>query len=233
MSTRSIKELLYDSEAALRLVDTALAELRQNPTAEPGVGEAPGCTAAAPQEGALAALPDMLRRVSCELSGALTSLRQSRGALERAAVERLKHTNDKLREVSSATEVAATDILDAIDRSLALVDAMDECATAEVDRSAELRTKLREELFGVMGCLQFQDIATQQLNYASSVLVDMECRLLQIARILDPNSIQEEPAAVENGTSPPAAAFDPAATNADANQRQALADQIFTSAGQR
>ena len=231
MSTRRANELLYDSEAVLRLVDTALAELRK--ASGGSASEAPHAERALAGEQAVGAdaseaLPQILVRVSSEITGVLAGLRQSRDVLERAAVEKLQHTGQKLREVNSVTEVAATDIMDAIDRSLSLVDELDAQEADSSDQSAELRAKLREELFGVMGSLQFQDITTQQLNYASSMLVDMERRLLQIARLLDPAALAMGMPPAEDPMQLPAAAFDPGATTGDTESRQALADQIFT-----
>jgi len=217
MATRVAKELLYDSEASLRLVDTALAELRtQNGPDDAGADVNAG----------LAGLPALLLRAYTEINGALQTLRQSRTALEHTAVEKLHLTSAKLKEVSSATELAATDILDGLDRAIAMVDEL-ESAEAEGDtgRSGEVRQTMRDELFGLMGHLQFQDITTQQLNYASSILTEMENRLMQIARIFDPSLFGLE---VPNTASDqPAVAFDPAATTHDAETRQALVDQIF------
>jgi hypothetical protein len=82
---------------------------------------------------------------------------------------------------------------------------------------------MREEIFGMMGCLQFQDITTQQLAYASSVLTDMERRLLQIAKLFDPASVMLQAVV----TSPDPRTFDPRATTKNADQRQAVADEIF------
>ena len=52
----------------------------------------------------------------------VSSLRESRGLLEKQAMERLSSTHQRLAEVSSATEMAATGMLDGLDRSLVLVD---------------------------------------------------------------------------------------------------------------
>ena len=37
--------------------------------------------------------------------------------------------------------------------------------------------------------MQFQDITTRQLSYASSVLTDMENRLAELASVLDPTAV--------------------------------------------
>jgi hypothetical protein len=82
---------------------------------------------------------------------------------------------------------------------------------------------MRDEIFGMMGALQFQDITTQQLAYAASVLSDMEARLLQIAKLFDPAAAMVGAAV----TRPDPRTFDPSATTQRADERQALADQIF------
>jgi hypothetical protein len=75
-----------------------------------------------------------------------------------------------------------------------------------------------------MGHMQFQDITSQQLSYASSVIADMEARLAQIARVFDPTS---------SGVSAPvtiAAApdsYDPEASPLNRAERQAVADEII------
>jgi chemotaxis regulatin CheY-phosphate phosphatase CheZ len=234
-------ELLYDTEAALRLVDSELDELRGAPVAPaaaaPGRAATPvaGESAAAHHlrellaqpEGSpvgLASLPFILERANQEIQAVLANLRDSREALETATVEKLQQTSEKLKEVTSATEVAATDILDALDRAQNLVDDLDAADAAEdKEKGQSVRDLLREEIFGMMGALQFQDITTQQLAYASTVLTDMENRLLQIAKLFDPAAVMVR-AAID---SPDPQTFDKNATTKHAQQRQSLADEIF------
>lgn len=221
-------ELLLDSEASLRLVDRALTDLR---VAEPSAGAASWteCTCGAQKEVALMDLPNMLLRAYTEINSVLQNLRRSRDVLQQTTLERIHHTNDKLREVTSATEIAATDMLDGLDRALAMIDDLDtfDGEAPSKGTAGEVRTNLRNELFGLMNCLQFQDITTQQLNYASSVLVEMEGRLAEIARIFDPDRLGLRDAMIDFAESEDVA-FDPAATTSDAGERQALVDAIFT-----
>jgi chemotaxis regulatin CheY-phosphate phosphatase CheZ len=171
-------------------------------------------------------LPDVLLRACSEINSVLANLRRSRDMLEQSTVEKLQQTNSKLQEVTSATEMAATDMLDGLDRALGMVDELDAGSESDPERAAEVRGDLRNELFSLMNCLQFQDITTQQINYASSVLVDMEHRLADLAKLFDPKCFGIEETGLQ--LSPrSAAAFDPAATTSDAGQRQALADAIF------
>jgi hypothetical protein len=128
MTARPASELLYDSEAALRLVDSAIEEIRE---------------------------PDS----------------------RRATADRLRQTQATIREVTSAIEVAAAGIMAGLERSLALVEGTD--ARPESER----RGALRDELLAMIGRLQFQDITTQQLHCASSVLTELEHRLADPARV--------------------------------------------------
>ena len=227
MATRMPEHLLYDSETTLRLVDNVIDELQvmedQVTRSEDRVRVLAQSVDTA--HAGITDLPAILLRAYGEIQNVLDSLRQSRNVLERTTVEKIHHMHDKLREVTSATEVAATDILDGLDRALLLVDRLEGEEAPEGDR-AEAIGDLRNELFSVMGCLQFQDITSQQLSYASSVLGDMESRLAQLAAIFDPAKFGMQPVEPRLETNGPVA-FDPAATTRDAETRQALVDEIF------
>lgn len=233
--------LLYDTHAALRLVDHELSAFApaapSDPAADASTRPMPGLEHPAAthlralllqphgEPVGLAALPFILERANQEIQAVLANLRDSRTALETATVEKIQHTSEKLREVTSATEVAATDILDALDRAQGMIDDLDAADAADDKPAAQqTRDRLREEIFGMMGCLQFQDITTQQLAYAASVLTDMETRLLQIAKLFDPATVMVRAAS----DAPDPRTFDPRATTRDAEVRQALADAIFT-----
>ncbi|MEP6619838.1 MAG: hypothetical protein ABJE47_10995 [bacterium] len=222
MTARSASELLFDSEASLRLVDNAIGEFKPDPV--------DGDEAEQVKFGdleSLTKLPQTLFRAYNEIRSILERLRVSRSILEQSAMDKLAHMHDKLKEVSSATELAATDILDGLDRSVAMVDELDTIAETPDDaaRGTEIRGRMREELFGLMVHLQFQDITTQQLAYASSVIMDMEQRLAQLASIFDPSTMKVDEAYTQ---APTTVAFDPEASNSDASDRQALADSLFT-----
>ncbi|HEU4630504.1 MAG TPA: hypothetical protein VFS08_12215 [Gemmatimonadaceae bacterium] len=234
MTTNRALELLYDSEATLRLVDHELNELRELTGADDAVGaaeQAAGPQALDPMDGpiALAMIPSVLERANAEIVNVLGSLRQCRSALESATSEKLQITHAKIREVTSATELAATDILDGLDRAQSIIDEMDAEAAKDGEgspRGRELRDRLRDEIFSVTGCLQFQDITTQQLAYAGSVLVEMEERLSEIARLFDPRRYGAPELPVPSAP-PVQPTFSPDAAYRDATARQAMADQLF------
>lgn len=216
MSTRAAEELYYDSEATLRLVDNVLDELQVMD--EVGQRDEHGRFSQRMVRETVAAgeLPEIIVRAYGEVQALLDSLRRSRDVLERTSAEKAHHMGERLRAVDAAAEVAATDILDGVDRALAVVDRLDD-APDDATRT-ELRGALREELFEVMGCLQFQDITSQQLNYASSVLFDMESRLGALAETFDPSIF---------GLARPATPRPTAARTGDCGCDQALVDEIF------
>jgi chemotaxis regulatin CheY-phosphate phosphatase CheZ len=224
MAGKVPSDLLYDSEAALRLIDTALDELRGESfgaSETRGQVRAPG--ARSDRIVGLGSVTRVLTHAYADVMSALGSLRETRSILEHVAADRLKSTNDKLLEVSSATEVAATDILDGVERAIAMVDAL----AQSTDHDAATIAALREELFRVMGCMQFQDITCQQLAHASSVLSDMERRLVDIARLFDPSAFGELvlDASVGAGGSG-GVHFDSHASTKNAETRQAVADEV-------
>lgn len=231
MSPKQPSELLYDSEATLRLVDSAIQDMGELGGEEPSPPTLEQRLHAAINPGAslgLIGLSDMLARGYAEILGVLDSLRQSRHLLERAAVEKIQSTHDKLREVSNATETAATDILNGLDRANCMVDDLDAYAGEHGepdDRASAIRNLLRDELFALMGHMQFQDITSQQLNYASAVLTEMEARLANIARVFDPASFASAQEQMAGGDGGPVT-FDPNASTQNRAERQAVADLI-------
>lgn len=220
MTTTRTQAVLYESEAALRLVDHELSNLHEGHS-----------TPLAGTDG-LGDIALLLDRANTQVISVLTRLREGRAAIEQTAVGKVRMTQDKLREVTTATEDAAINIMDACDRATGLVDELDTIDTdASPDRakSATLRGSLRDELFLMMGALQFQDITAQQLAHASAVLDDMEQRMIEVARLFDPAMALEIPATNDVGQNDAKAlAYDGNATTRNADSRQALADEIFT-----
>jgi chemotaxis regulatin CheY-phosphate phosphatase CheZ len=160
----------------------------------------------------------------------LASIRSGREHIRAATAERLAHSNEKLDEVSSATGKAALDIMDALDRAIAKVDELEtDDVLADADRGTAIRGDLRDELFAVMGHMQFQDITSQQIMHVQSLLAEMETRLGDIANLFDHQAGDAAPPpsyTVANRTRKDAHSFDPHATLADAETRQALADAL-------
>jgi hypothetical protein len=172
-------ERLYDFEATLRLVDNALDEL-QVLGGEIGGGERHELSLV--DDGMDAEVSDLTPlRAFREVQEGLNSLRHSRAVLERTSEE--KHP---LREnETSDPGVSATDALSGLDRALLLVDRFEAAQAGPTDQ-ARLFESIREEIRVAMTCLQVHDVTEQQLSYASSILLDMDGRLSQLANMLDP-----------------------------------------------
>lgn len=224
-------EILSDSEATLRQVEDVLAGLAPRPETAAERHERVDRVVST-LEARRAGLKDLvwvLVNTYAEITSVIDSLRRSRGLLEQAAMERLKSTHERLAEVTSATELAATGMLDGLDRALALLDRME----AGGDADAGVRDALREELHALYNLLQFQDITAQQLGYANAVLLDIEGRMVELAKVFDFRWLgldgQEAPAPAQEPSGFPEqhVTCDPAASHFDAESRQALADEIF------
>lgn len=216
MTSPRAHEVLYESEATLRLVDQEIAGLHDVRDSSP----VPTIS--------LSDLPNILEQANAQILNVLAKLRESRAALQTTALERLQTTHEKIREVTSATEDAAINIMDACDRATQMVDeldAIDQADAPDREKAGGIRSNLRDELFLMMGALQFQDITSQQLAHASSVLVDMEQRLLDVARLFDHNV--DATHLLQHKDVPDEKTYDPNATTRNAEGRQALADEIF------
>ena len=171
MSTHIDAERLYDFEATLRLVDSALDEL-QVLGLEPGVDGLDGLSAY-DDDDSEAEVSDLTPlRVYREVQEGLHSLRHGRSILERTSEDR-----------GDSSTVAATDALTGLDRALLL---MERCERDGVGDRAALFAGVREEIRSAMTSLRGQDVTEQRLSYAASILLDMDGRLAQLADMLDP-----------------------------------------------
>jgi len=200
MPTSRIAEVLYDSETVLRLVDSELEELRDDPA----------------DGHPLAVLLTLMQRANQETASVLRMLSHGRDALGDIPLREIRESVDKLTEVSTATEAAAHRIMDGIDRAQGMLDALDRLAEAMV------RARLREELFQIIGALQFQDITSQQLGHAAQMLGDVSRRVHATTSLLGGSCAEAESVAAE--ASP---IFAESASIKDVGERQAAADALF------
>jgi chemotaxis regulatin CheY-phosphate phosphatase CheZ len=224
MPNERATDLMYDTAAALRLLDAELGELAPRTTS----AEAPA-SAVAHSSAAQRTLPEVLARTLQQVQAMLVSIRSGREQIRSATTERLAHTNQKLDEVSSTTGKAALDIMDALERAMLQVNALEtDAVRLDASKGVAIRAALREELFDVMGHMQFQDITSQQIMHVQTLLAEMEARLTDIASLFDlPMASLAAPGSSSAGLPPRSArAFDPDATLDNAGSRQALADAL-------
>ena len=221
------KELLHDSEVTLRLVDDLVTEISEQTDDEVIRADAMRLLERLNRRRTQTREVEALFvRMYAELQRILYSVRKSRGLLEEAALHHLESTNAKLKEVNSATEFAATNMLDGVDRALSLVNRIE-----DEPGDAAAFDSLRDELHSLVVALQFQDITSQQIEHASAIIVDLETQLRRVTEIFarvvlsDDEDHDHGPAPTlgmnGNGT------YDPAASVNDATSRQAVADDIF------
>ena len=231
MANERATELMYDTASTLRLLDAELGELAPRKPAEVPPATAAAAAAISATDRVLPLLPALFVRAMGEVHAMLDSIRTGREHIRAATTERLAHTNEKLDEVSSATANAAIDIMDALDRAIAKVDELEAPeVVSDADRGTAIRSELRDELFAVMGHMQFQDITSQQIMHVQSLLAEMEGRLTEIANLFDHQAgdgtqVAPEPVLAPK-TQKDAHSFDPNATLKEAETRQALADSL-------
>jgi hypothetical protein len=178
MPLRPAEELLYESEATLRLLDRVLDELQVREPEPARVGRrSPGMCLAQLDPAAPAAL---LERTQREILEALGAIERSR-----AFADPVRSRPPADGERSGSESPAAADLLEGFDRTLAMIDRIETAEPEQVDLETAF-AELRDELFAMMSTLQFQDVTARQLGHASGVLVDTESRLRRLARMLDP-----------------------------------------------
>jgi len=212
---RPADELLYDSEASLRLVDHAIEEL--NDAGADLDQETRGFLEhVVAQPGGLNELSRTLLRAYAETIGVVQRIRQSCGMLDNEGLDRLEQMRGRLHEISTATETATTDILDTVTRAIAIVERFD--GAAEADRN-KLVTSLKEELNGVSQHLQFQDITAQQLGHLANLIADMRHRITHVVTMFAQPEVGPVTAAP--------GVYDPNASTSGSAEGQAVADEIF------
>jgi chemotaxis regulatin CheY-phosphate phosphatase CheZ len=155
-----------------------------------------------------------------EVHEALLAIRRSRESLRNFQVEGLRDTHAKLSEVSSTTETAATELLNGLDRTLALIDALE----ARSDPAGY--EALRAEVNKLYGHLQFQDIIAQQLAGVGALLGLVEEHMTHVAAMLD-DSNGDAPSLPGSSVH---AAYNPDASMEHVSERQAAIDAAFLAA---
>jgi chemotaxis regulatin CheY-phosphate phosphatase CheZ len=100
---------------------------------------------------------------------------------------------EKLGKVTSATEMAATEVMDIVDNVIQKLNSMGQSLEdiEKICESSALSTQIKEktdevragidgsqeDLFSIMNALQFQDITTQQINSISDTITNVQIRL--------------------------------------------------------
>ena len=166
--------------------------------------------------------PELLNQTYQALTTALGGIRQGRATLQHNQFARIDTGQQKLSEVSLATESATTELLNGLDRSLALMDRLEGTLPSGSDAAATLTT-LRDGTHQLFSHLQFQDITAQQLAGVGHLLDDIEARVAAVVTLLEDSAA----IGVEFRAPVDPAAYNPEATFSDVAERQARIDAAF------
>jgi hypothetical protein len=227
-----IKALTSDLQARFAVLDELITELRVHHAEWARSGRIAELVTQLSAQPHLVELPAVLLCVHEEIAEVLDGIRRTRSTLESHAVERLRDTQHRLSDVTATTEHATLELLNGLDRSLELIDSLER--GAHLAAQAGGFQALRQEVSALYHHLQFQDIATQQLQGVTHQLRDLEARVGTVASLFD-----RILGAVEGGTvqsripvAPPPGplAYDPHATMQRGSADQALIDQTFEGA---
>ncbi|RKX29929.1 MAG: hypothetical protein DRP47_00470 [Candidatus Zixiibacteriota bacterium] len=157
--------------------------------------------------------------------------------------ERVPKATEQLDKISEQTEVATHQMLDKVEKitqredevSQGLKKIKDNTISGDfsnivptIDTLLEKVNLNSEDAYVIMDALQFQDITSQQMNHAASLLEDIEDRLHSIIGVIQGS--QETEDAVPASASPrKERAYDPNADYTDKKASQSDIDSLFSS----
>jgi chemotaxis regulatin CheY-phosphate phosphatase CheZ len=232
MDSRQLNSFAGELETTLDLLGALVAEVQQSPTQQPSGRVQELCTTLSYRPN-LAGFSKVLLRAHAEIAEALGGIRLTRETIKAHAVQPIHDTHDKLKEVTSATESAAIEMLNGLDRTLATIDELQKATASTSHSVAEGFDALRAEVNQLYNCLQFQDITAQQMRGAGQLLNDVEARIEGVAALFDQAmGGAAEPGPGPNQSSREVLSFNPDATMRDAGARQAQIDAAFQVARQ-
>lgn len=171
MDSRIAAELLYESEATLRMVDTVLDELRisdasarfmgqQLTTLDPG-GQTQTAEIEIPSEFCV--------RAYWQIQEALECVQHSREALQLGAREEMSGEPGNERQEQR----------ERIDRALALLDRLESLEAGADDRSS-IHRELRHDLVGILNRAQRRTERGESISLATSLIAEAEARLTRL-----------------------------------------------------
>lgn len=231
MTTSRVNHLVNELETTLALLKSLMHELKTTERESASGQRIHELINALSNRRDLDGLPSLLLTAYTEVTAALGGIRVSREAIQSQAIDQLRATTEKLAQVSSHTEAAATKMLDGLDRTLVLIDQLSDSGSTGDDSLQEAAETLRSEINELFNCLQFQDITAQQLKGAVDLLADVEQRLEGVAKMFDgPDKSSQALLAEDRKNGEAASHYDPAASMDSAASRQQLADEMVQSA---
>ncbi len=166
-------------------------------------------------------LPSLMPRIRSQVGEALARIRRARDLLHAPQPERMSSTHARLDEVNKATESATLAMLNGLDRTLEIIDGLQQRSGAP-DAGFDA---MRDEVNHLYTHLQFQDIIAQQLAGVTASLVDLEQEIKALADLFNDGTSAPLPAALAAPRDP--RAYNPDASTVDVERRQSVIDQTL------
>ncbi len=231
MDVALVRALAAELESTLGLTTELLEELKNLRDQWPRLGKLPRIAAKLAAQPNLGQLPGILLRAHADITEILGGIRLTREAIEAHAVERIRDTQNRLSNVTSTTESATIELMNGLDRSIELVNSLEQQANHKA--SAEGFQQLRDEVSALYNHLQFQDITSQQLQGVTHSLLELEARVATVAALFDRNAEaggQEQLLPMFSSGSSAHLAFNPDATMSRSRADQTMVDAAFEGA---
>lgn len=183
MDVAQVKALATNLSATLDLLGELVAELERHRDQWSGSGRVMELVGRLAHRRDLGELPAVLLRAHAEITAILGGIRLTREAIEAHAVERIRETQHRLSDVTSTTESATLELMNGLDRSLELINQLEQQADGKA--SAGGFQDLRGQVSALYNHLQFQDITSQQLQGVTQSLRELEVRVGAVAALFD------------------------------------------------
>ncbi len=183
MDVAHVKALATELEITLGLLSELVGELQSRREQWPRSGRVHELVARLAGRPDLAELPAVILRAHAEITEILGGIRLTREAIEAHALERIRDTQNRLIDVTSTTETATLELMNGLDRSIELVNTLEQQANGSA--SADGFQVLRDQVSALYNHLQFQDITAQQLQGVTHSLLDLEVRVAAVAALFD------------------------------------------------
>lgn len=179
-----------------------------------------------------------ISQLASSVAGMLEDFRRLKRPLEESH-KKVPQASNQLDKISQQTEAAAQQILDMIEhitqREEEVIKGIDELKQAGLKGDKEAVVKIAviltekaetnlNETYVILDSLQFQDITSQQMDHAASLLEDVEAKLENILNDIGDRSDQNRKA---SGVVRKVRAYDPHADMVDSKTKQADIDSLF------
>ena len=139
--------------------------------------------------------------------------------LDKVTFETEKATHQMLDLIEGITE-RDTDTAELVDKMLENISDIPEEAKPHLNRIKENAEACQNDSFLLMDALQFQDITTQQINHANTILGEIETKLQSLLEIIG------ETFEIRDKEYRP---HDPNATTSEGAKRQQMVDELLKS----